>query len=45
MQVRICALVGYYAGYIGDFSLTFRDNLSIPSSKVKKSKNNPRTFW
>jgi hypothetical protein len=30
----ICALLGYYAGY-SDYSVpTFRDNLSVPSSRV-----------
>ena len=33
-----CALLDYYAAY-GDNSLqTFRDNLSVPISKVKKSR-------
>jgi len=30
-----CALLGYYAASGGDFSPTFRDNISIPSSRVK----------
>jgi hypothetical protein len=30
--------LGYYAAYGGNFLTTFRDNLSIPSSGVKKSK-------
>jgi hypothetical protein len=38
-EVRgICALLGYYAAYIGKSLRTFRDNLLVPSSKVKKSK-------
>jgi hypothetical protein len=27
-----CALLGYYTGSSGNFLLTFRDNLSVPSS-------------
>jgi len=30
-----CALLGYYAASGGNFLLTFRDNLSVPSSGVK----------
>jgi len=33
----ICALLGYYAAYSGNSLSTFRDNLSVPSSGVKKS--------
>jgi hypothetical protein len=44
IQVRICALVGYYATYSGESSLTFRDNLSVPSSMVEKSKKTPEHF-
>jgi hypothetical protein len=29
-----CAVMGYYAANIGNFLLTFRDNLSVPSSRV-----------
>jgi hypothetical protein len=32
----ICALLGYYTAYSGNSSLTFRDNLSDPSSRVIK---------
>jgi hypothetical protein len=35
-----CALLGYYAASSGNFLPTFRDNLSVPSSKV----NNPFGF-
>jgi len=31
-----CALMGYYAACNGNYLLTFRDNLSFPSSRVKK---------
>jgi hypothetical protein len=31
----ICALLGYYAALIGSSLPTFRDNLSVPSSRVK----------
>ena len=37
-----CALLGCYAAYNGNSLPTFRDNLSVPSSKVKKpSKGGP----
>jgi len=32
-----CVLVSYYAARTGDFLATFRDNISIPSSRVKDS--------
>jgi hypothetical protein len=35
---KICALLRYYAAQNGNCAPTFRYNLSIPSSKVKKSK-------
>jgi hypothetical protein len=35
---EICALLGYYAALCGGYVATFRDKLSVPSSKVKKSK-------
>ena len=34
-----CALLGYYAASSGNFLPTFRDNLSVPSSRVKNQKN------
>jgi hypothetical protein len=40
----IRALLGYYAAYFGNSLLTFRDNLSVPSSKAKKLKKNFKTF-
>ena len=33
-----CARLGYYAGSSGNFSPTFRDNLSVTSSGVKNKK-------
>jgi hypothetical protein len=33
-----CALLGYYTASSGNFLLTFRDNLSVPSSRFKKPK-------
>jgi hypothetical protein len=33
----ICSLLGYYTAQSGNSVLTFQDNLSIPSSRVKKS--------
>ena len=35
---RDLLLLGYYAALSGRFVQTFRDNLSVPTSKVKKSK-------
>jgi hypothetical protein len=35
---EICTLLGYYAASIGNPVATFRDNVSVPSSSVKKSK-------
>jgi hypothetical protein len=34
---EICALLGYYAARGGNSSPTFRDNLSVSSSRVKKN--------
>jgi hypothetical protein len=31
-----CALLGYYAAFSGSYVPTFRDNLSLESSKVKR---------
>jgi hypothetical protein len=35
---EICALLGCYAASSGNPLPTFRDNVSVPSSRVKKSK-------
>ena len=35
---EICVLLGYYAALSGNSVPTFRDNISVPSSRVKKSK-------
>jgi hypothetical protein len=35
---EICALLGYYIALSGSSVPTFRDNLSVPSPRVKKSK-------
>jgi hypothetical protein len=35
----ICALLGYYAALNGSSVPTFRDSLSVPSSRVKKSQS------
>jgi hypothetical protein len=32
---KICALLGYYAASCGNCLPTFRDNVSVPSSRVK----------
>jgi hypothetical protein len=37
-SLEMCALFAYYAASNGNLLPTFRDNLSIPSSRVKKSK-------
>jgi hypothetical protein len=34
-----CSLLGYCAGSVGNFLQTFRDNLSVPSSRGKLSQN------
>jgi hypothetical protein len=39
-----CALLGYYAASSGNPLPTFRDNVSVPSSRVKKSKKKRRRF-
>jgi hypothetical protein len=36
--VEICALLGYYAALNGNPLPMFRGNVSVPSSRVKKSK-------
>jgi len=41
----IWALLGCCAAYNDDSLPTFRDNLSIPSSRVKKSKIRPFISW
>ena len=35
MKSEICVLLGNYAAYSGNSLLTFQDNLSVPSSRVK----------
>jgi hypothetical protein len=37
----ICALLGYYAALSGSSVPTFRNNLLVPSARVKKSKKKP----
>jgi hypothetical protein len=32
---EICVLLGYYAASCGNFLPTFRDNVSVPTSRVK----------
>jgi hypothetical protein len=32
---EICGLIGYYAASCGNCLPTFRDNVSVPSSRVK----------
>jgi hypothetical protein len=39
---EICAVLGYYVALNGNHLSTFRNNVSVPSSRVKKSK---KTAW
>jgi hypothetical protein len=41
---KICALLGYYAALSGSSVPTIRDNLSVPSSRVKMSKKKALDF-
>ena len=43
----ICALLDYYTAYSGNSLPTFRENLSVPSWRVKKSKQRTikRIYW
>ena len=41
---EVCAVTGYYAAYSGNSSPMFRDNLSGPPSRVKKSMKK-YSFW
>jgi hypothetical protein len=43
-MARICALLGYYAASNGNPLPTFRDNVSVPPSGVKKSKRPTKFF-
>jgi hypothetical protein len=38
VQYAFCEILGCYAPYSGNLLPTFRDNLSVPATKVKKSK-------
>jgi len=42
MSDEVCVLLRCYAASSGDSSPTFGDNLSVPSSRVRKSKNAAR---
>ena len=44
MSLEICALLGYYAALSGSSIPTFRDNLSVPYLRVKKSNKKAGTF-
>jgi len=39
-----CVLLGCYAASSGNFLPMFRDNLSVPSSRVKNPKRKPGTL-
>jgi len=41
----ICILPGYYATWSGNSIPTFRDGLSVLSSRVKKSKKKAGNTW
>ena len=41
---EFCALLGCYAAYSGNSAATFRDNLSVPSSRMKQSKKGAFLF-
>ena len=41
----ICALLGYYTAYVVNSLPTFRENLSVPPSRVKKSKIRYPWIW
>jgi hypothetical protein len=41
---EICALLGYHAASIGNPLPTFRDNVSVPSSRVKESQEEKLFF-
>ena len=43
-RFEICALLGFHAAYNGSYTRTFRDNLSVPSSRVKQSGSYTPTF-
>ena len=42
---KICALLQYYAAFSGCSVPTFQDNLSVPSSRVNKSKIKGFLLW
>jgi len=39
-EIEICILLGYYTASSANSLLMFKDNLLVPSSRVKKSKKN-----
>jgi hypothetical protein len=39
---EVCTLLRYYAAMSGNSTLSFRDNLSVPASRIKKSKRENR---
>jgi hypothetical protein len=41
----ICAVLGYYAASNGNPLSTFRDNVSVPFSRVKKSKKKSKKTY
>jgi hypothetical protein len=41
---NICALLGHYAASCGNCLLPFRDNVSVPSSRVKSPSRSPRNI-
>jgi len=41
---EICCLLGFYAASSGNSLPAFRDNLLVPSSRIKNPKRNPVTL-
>ena len=44
-QIENCALLGHYTTYSGNSLPAFRDNLSVPCSRVKNSKMKASYFY
>jgi hypothetical protein len=45
LYLQICDFLEYYAASSSNPSPTFRDNISVPSSRVKKSRSHFLTPW
>jgi len=42
---ELCPILGYYAAYSGNSLMTFRDKVSVPSSRIKKFKTPSWISW